>query len=494
MKRILSAFIVVLIAGFAFAQPGQEKEQAATLKLYMPPPSNDMSHKDSVLAEVNKMLAPKLGASIDITFVDFSNYQTKINVMLAANEPFDWYTSVGFTDFSTNIAKGILIPLDDLLQGYGKTIVKMTPKDFWPAVTYNGKKYAVINVYPYAQWKGATFDKALVEKYRFNYKGVKTMKDLEPFLAAVKENEPDITPTMGGGYENLMGGLITRYDPLVIASSLSSALISYDTVDKKLVTYYDIPYIRERLATLNGWYKKGYIAKDAAMKKDFEAEVKTRKYAVWGSNVATNGDNVKETTNYGFPCVSVRDALTMIRTANINGVVGYISKTSQRKEKTMAFLDLLWSDKRIFNTLCYGVEGQDYDVVSGAGTDTPTVRTKDPMKWALWHPWIAEMNVNQWPSNWNDAATLEEFRYNNEHAARSAVLGFVFDPTPVKDEVAQLSALFLDMKDVEATGSFDDTDAYIKDMKARLEKVGYSKVFAEVEKQLAAWKKANGVQ
>ncbi len=492
MKRILSVLMVLLLAGSLFGQPGQEQKDAVTLKLYMPPPSSDMSHKDSVLAAVNKMLMPKIGATIDISFVDWGNYQTKINVMLAANEPFDFFASVGFTEFTANIAKGILFPMDDLLQRYGKTILALTPAELWPAVTYQGKKYAIINVYPYAQWKGADFSEALVQKYGFDYLKVKTLKDIEPFLAKVKAGEPDIVPVVGG--ETLMPWAQSRLDKIVSGGKgYNPAGIAYDAVSGRLVSTYDMPEFRQTLQTLQEWYRKGYIAKDAALRnKDLVAEVSTKKYACWGANVAVNGPSVKESNAYGLPTVSVRSSLSMVRTNVVNGVTSYISKTSRNKEKTMQFLDLLWSDKKIFNTLCYGVEGQDYDVVSGAGTDLPTVQTRDPMKWALWHPWIAEMMVNQWPSNWNDAVALAEFREDNAHAPRSPILGFVFDPTAVKDQVAQIAALIGDMELIETTGSFSGTvDEYIIDMKAKLAKLGYDEVFAEVQRQLSDWQKAN---
>lgn len=43
---------------------------------------------------------------------------------------------------------------------------------------------------------GWVFKKDLVEKYNFDYKSVQTLKDLEPYLETLKENEPGITPVL----------------------------------------------------------------------------------------------------------------------------------------------------------------------------------------------------------------------------------------------------------------------------------------------------------
>lgn len=484
MKRILIVLMALLLATAAFATGGQEQQgPPVVLKGFYPPPFGDMSHKDAILADVNKMLSAKIGATIDITFVDWGNISSKLNTMLAANEPFDFTIGFALGDFATNMAKGLYIPIDDLLNKYGKTILKLTPPELWPAVTSQGKKYAIINVLPYAQKKGADFQQKLVEKYKFDYLKVKTPRDCEPFLEQIKKNEPDMYGILS--FNNLLPWDQYRLDPITLD-------IAYDAVTKKIVRTYDMPEVLEQLKIAKEWYAKGYIPKDAELKKDNQAEIQTGKYAMWGANVATNGYSVKESNAYGMPTVSVVSGITLIRTGQINGVVTIISKTSQHKEKTMQFFDLLWSDKKIFNTLCYGQEGVDYDIVSGAGTDLPTLKTKEPMKWAFWHPWLAEMMVNQWPSNWNDAAALEEFRYNNANAPRSPVLGFVFDPTPVKDEVAQIAALIAESLFSDMTGSFNGTaEEHIASQKAAMGKLGYDKVFAEVQKQYEAWKKAN---
>lgn len=467
-----------------------EPLQLVKLSFFMPPPTSDLSHKDSVLAEVNKLLKAKNNTELDITFVDWGNYQTKINTMLAAGEPFDLFTSIGYMGYTATINKGAVIPIDDLLAKYGKNILRLTPEKLWPAVTIKGKRYGVINVMPYANWGGATYQKELVEKYNFDYKSVKTLKDLDPFLETIKKNEKDIVPLYP------IGGVLPmdfreKYDNLIDVGN-NFGLIIYDTDSNKLLKLYDAPEYVERLKISNDWYKKGYIAKDAAMKKDASAEYKSKKYAVMPNNGNATEDGSKGSSLNGYPCVDTLQGLGMITTNNVNGVLDYISSTSKNPDRAMIFIDTLFGDKKIFNTLCYGIEGQDYDIVSGAGTDNPTVVTKDPMKWVIWHPWIGEMNVNQWPSNLNDAKALENYVKWNDEAKTSPLMGFVFDPENVKNQIASVTAIMSENMYIEWCGSFPDTEKYITEMKDRLEKAGLSIIYAEVEKQLTEWKAVNG--
>ena len=108
--------------------------------------------------------------------------------------------------------------------------------------------------------------------------------------------------------------------------------------------------------------------------------------------------------------------------------------------------------------MCYGLEGQDYKVISGAGTDNPTVEafSGDEQKWGIWHCWIGELPYNQWPSNWNDENTLEVYRKGNEEGKVSPILGFIFDPEPIKTEVGQIDAIMSEVLPILQTGSAPD--------------------------------------
>lgn len=478
------------VTATATLAPTPEPLKPVTLTYLMPPPNADESNKDSVLEAVNKMLQDKISATLDIQFVDWASYQSKINIMSASGEAFDLFSSVGYLGFGATVAKGGVLPLDDLINQYAPTVTKMTDAKYWPAVTIGGKKFAIINVMPFATQLGCTYQKELVDKYSFDVTAVKTLKDIEPFLANIKKNEPNIIPLLSGNLLNNVG-YGDRYDSIIGAQG-GDGIISYDTQTNTLVGHFENTVTIDRAKTMKDWYDKGYLAKDAALKKDAVAEIKTKKYAVFQCSGSTTDDGVKSTSAFGFPCVDTVDGSALISTASVQTALTYISKTSKNPERTMMFIDALWSDKKLFNTLCYGLEGQDYDVVSGAGTDNPTVKTKDPMKWIIWHPWIGEMNQNQWPSNLNDQKALDGFIKANESGKTSSILGFVFDPTNVKNEVTKLAAIYDEDKILLYTGSVKDVDAFIAGEKVKFDKAGYATVLAEVQKQLDAWKAANG--
>lgn len=465
------------------AAPETKKElEFVKLKYYLPQPYTDMSNKDSIMAEVNKILKEKINAELDLILLDMNNYQEKINVMSASGESWDICWGM---NLSSLVNKGAIYPMNELLDNYGKAIMEKTPAKLWPAVTYGGEKMGVINLQPYVARHGASAQKALTDKYNVDVASLKTLKDLEPFLETIKQNEKGIIPFLPtkSAYPMMFNSIYDKINEWLI----------FDTTDNQLKIWLDGSNNLEEYKLLNSWYKKGYIAADAALKNDGVAEVKTQKYAVFGDPGVITGDGSKATTTYGFPCVDIDMGVQgFISTGSVQSTVSVIGKKSQDTERSMMFLDLLHSDLKLFNTLCYGLEGQDYKVVSGAGTDLPTIEVNAQMKWAIWHPWIGDVVYDQWPSNWNDAAALAEFQKNMDEGKTSPILGFTFDPTNVKTEVGQLDAIATEVLPIFITGSAPDFDKYVADTKARMEKAGLAKVMEEANKQLADWKAAAG--
>lgn len=457
------------------------------LSWYLPPPNGDLSNKNSVMAEVNKILKEKINTELDFEFLDWNSYQDKMNLMSASGEHWDLAMSTSWIfNITSNVNKGVIQPLDDLLNKYGQNILKLVPEKYWPAVTYNGKRYAIIDYGPYQSLNGATVQKDLADKYKLDVKKIKTLKDIEPFLAEIKKNEDGIIPFEACATDFPMN-VQSIYDKL-------NQWLLFDTTDGQIKSQLDASYFVESYKTLGSFYKSGYIAKDASLKKDYAAEAKSKKYAVMVCAGTVTDDSSKDTSVLGFPCTDINLGLAnVIGTGTVQNTATAIGKNSKNPVRAMMLVDLMHSDKKLFNTMCYGLEGQDYKVVSGAGTDNPTVQSSDPMKWVIWHSWIGDLVHNQWPSNFNDAKALASFKAINDSTGKvSPILGFTFNPETVKTEVGQIDAIYNQATPILNTGSAPDVEKYIAETKAKMEQAGLSKVITEVKKQLAAWKKSNG--
>lgn len=462
----------------------KEELKFVDLKWYLPPPIAVEKDYDAVMAEVNKMLQEKINAKLDFVFLDWANYLDKIKVMTAANEPFDlMFMHGGFNTPSENFRRGSIQAIDENLNKYGQDIQKLVKPEYFKGLTFDGKLYGIPNVGPYSQQKGISFKKDLVDKYKFDITTVKTAKDVEPFLETIKKNEPGVTPFLANYYPFLDVQPVEYF---------ANKAIYFNIDDGKLYKAYEDTMNKEHYKLMSEWYKKGYIAKDAATKKDITVEEKSGKYAVLTADGGYDETNAKQTSTYGYPVVNIPwQNPPVINTFSLQTPSTGISITSANPDRAVMLLNTLFADKKLYNTVCYGLEGKNYTVVSGQGTDNPTIETSKDQTWAIWHNWIGDLNENQWPSNWNNQKALDEFKATNEKAKLSPILGFVFDESSVKNELAQIAAIQQEFELVAPFGVAPDFEKYWKDYSDKLDKANIAKVYDELTKQLEAWKTAN---
>lgn len=454
--------------------PAVDTSKFVTLTWYMPPPLDPRPNEEKVMKYLNAMLKEKLNVNLVFKFVDSATYAQRIKVAAAAGEEFDIFTDLNILGFSQIVSSGMAFELDDLINKYGQDIVKKVPEKAWKAVTSKGKKYGIANPLPWVTSYNFAFRKDLVDKYKIDYAKIHNYKDLEPVLKMLKEKEPDLIPFVGNVFEpQTMDNISTT--------------IGYDTTDGKWKSHLDNKGWLDMVKLKHDWYVKGYMPKKVIADADAVTEFKTGRYATAGYHVY-DASFVKTSTDFGTPMVaSLQDLKTVVTGSSIRIVVSHISKTSKNPERAMMLLNLLYADKNVFNKFAYGVEGDDWDYVSGKGTDNPTVKTKDKLGWAMWHPWIANL-WDQWPSNWNSQEVLDGLKSAIDKADYSPLSGFVFDSTPVKKELAQLDAFAPELKIIYVA---NDVDSKIAEYKEKFAKAGLDVVLAEVQKQVDAWKATN---
>ncbi len=474
------------------AQLTEEKKPEYTEVIwYVPQPTANNQDRESVMAEVNKTFMEKLNCKLNMVLCNNDNnaYSQKIKVMSASGEAFDIFSAGGYLNMPvTNlVATGAVAPVDDLLNNYGKSILNKVDAKYWSAVTVDGKKYAMINPMVWAYSRGFVFKKDLVDKYQFDYKSVHNLKDLEPFLKTLKEKEPDIIPLAAApGSDNLPGlGYETDTESII-----PKYAIYFDYNSGTFKYWWENQEQKDKYTVLADYFKKGYISKNASTVKDLVTEEKSQKYAVCRDAGQYDETGAKSTNFFGFPTYESFYSTTPISTSSVTICLNCISSTSKNSERAMMLLDLLNMDKKLFNTLCFGLENQNYTVESGAGTDNPTVKRTADSKWLMLQPWIGDL-YESWPSDLNGEDALNAMKKSTESASLSPIFGFAFDNEPVKKEIAQINTMMADI-DILSTGAVSDVNKFYDDIQTKLTKAGIENVMKEVQKQYNDWKVKNG--
>ncbi len=483
MKRFVAVMLLAVMV-FSFSACGRKDtakdDGIYTVNWYMQKPVSDMSHQKSVEAEVNKILEERVGARIKFNFLDAAQWENRVNVMIASNADFDILFAGG--KFHEYARKNAFLDITDLLDKYGSDIKAKTDDFAWDAVKREGKIYGIPGQTFYVPYMSFAIKKDLAEKYNLDYKNLKTLDDIEPFLEKIKKNEPNMYPIIATAGDGFPRPKSDRY------VTIMEDVVYYDTDTDKFVPYTDNVDEFDTFRKINEFYKKGYIAKDAASKTELTGEIKSGKYAVFSGRM----DATKTTNLYGFECVESDPTFGIVSTDNVLNAASGISRNCKNPEKVIKVLNEIWKDPYLSNTLAYGLEGQDY-VVDKEGDDLTkhiTPNSGNDVKWSVWHNWIGPL-WDQWDSPWNSRESLEYRQQLNKEAKISPVLGFVFDQKNIKNELAQISSIAAEAEPILKTGSMSDFDKFVSDLKKKHNDAGMQKVLKEIEKQYKEWEKTN---
>jgi len=442
----------------------------------------------SVDAAASAITMEKIKANLRIITFDWGTYSDKLKTMAATGEEYDLcFTSSWANEFFSGVSKGAFLPIDDLLAEHGQSILAQVPEEYWGAATVAGKRYAMFNYQISVAQNGLFVQKALAETYGLDPAAIRKIEDFAPFFDKILENEPGITPLLTGG------GLIPlfNYDTgyTLDRATQSWVLPLYIRVGDPDFKVFDLgqsPESKGRNALMRSWYNKGYLRKDAASITDPASESKTGKYAAWVAGTITPGGEVVESARTGIDVIAIPIAPAYTDTTYVIAAMTAISRTSKNPERAMMLFDLMYSDKALYNLVCNGIEGTHYTKIDETYirpiADSGYAPTTD---WVFGGQFNAFLKEGMAPDTWTVTDAL------NKSAAKSPLMGFVYNQEDVKDKVAQIEAILQEYAQAMATGTVDP-DVAQPELDAKLKAAGLDDVIADVQAQLDAWRAANG--
>jgi putative aldouronate transport system substrate-binding protein len=428
---------------------------------------------DKVHSKMNEIFQEKLGITVKWETVDSGAYSDKINLIISGGEKADiCFTSNWLNKYMQNAFKGAYEPLDAMLETKATALKQSLPDFLWDGVKVDGKIYGVPNEQVLYIERGVAIQKKLAEKYNLNSNTIKSFKDLEPFLLDVKKGEKNIFPIRNFSMMDLV------YEP--IQPTNMGIKKTDDNLNPVFVE--KTPEYMEFLKLKRDWFKKGLIREDVASVSDDNAEMMGLKYAVFPTVLKEGAEGeLKTRYNAEFILIPVSQPYIMsdVGTASINAVL----KQSKNKEKALAVLELMNTNKELYNLKCYGIEGEHYTKNADGKIDRIPGKYDETQSWAFGNQFNALILSSQSSNIW------ENTRKKNQDAVRSPFTGFKLNAEPVKNQIAQVSAVQKEYGYLD-TGSAEIESVY-NEYISKLKTAGIEDIKAEVEKQLKEWKMKN---
>lgn len=463
-------------------EPAKEASEDAVELVWYVGGSGPQADTDAVLAEVNTYLMEKLNCTLKIVETDFGSYDQKMQMVIGAGEEFDLcYTANWSNNFYNNVNKNAFLELNDLLDTYAPELVDIVPQAGWDAATVSGNIYAVPNMQIWTMTNCISIAQEYVDKYDFDVSSVKELKDLEPLLAAVKADNPEMYPFAAdvGGILGMMTQAM-GYDEL--AGRHIPGVVMLDDKELKVVNQFELPQVMEHYQLMYDWSQKGYIRPDASTITSYMPDIAAGKHAVRVVGNLKPGIEVGEKDSWGGrDVVIVQMSDSWLPTSGITATMTAVSRTSKHPEKAVEFLNLFNTDKYLYNLITQGIEGKHYEKLDGDYIAPIENSGYAPgADWMYGNQFMAYLKEGQAADDWEQTTAM------NEAGKTSTAFGFVFDPTAVQNEIASVSAVVEEYQLSLDTGAVDPA-AVMPEFLNKLEQAGSQTIIDEIQRQLDEW-------
>ena len=439
----------------------------------------------TVFAAVNNLIKAKINATVNWIPVTFGTYNQQMSTIIASGQNYDLcYTANWMNSYVANVATGAFTPLDELLQKDAPQTYASVPQIFWNAVKIGGKIYGVVNQQVSARAASIIIPQDDATKYGFDQSSYVPgdLSSLTPYLAKVyaaigndQYANIDITSVpeyLGqdwiGGYA--VPGCITATD---------NSLQVYDQ--------WESPGMLKLIDLLYQWGQAGYMNTKARQTLPDDSSIgdaRTHKYTIHIGGTYKPGDAAYEETAYGYPWVELGSNTPILSTGGIQATLTAISATSKNPDRAMQLIELMNTDQDIYMTINYGIKDTHWTTdANGQLIAGPQNSKYNPQV-----PWELATNYLAVPQAGQPADVWQQTKDFNNNAIASQALGFSFDTTPVKTQIAACAAVLSTSAIRQISVGALSPDQYQSEIVSKLKAAGSDQIITEMQKQLTAWK------
>lgn len=450
---------------------------------------DDYSH---VVKAINDITIPKIGVELDLQVYSPADYQQKVNLALQSGEQLDIFTTLG--QFANYASKNQLLPLEDYLADHGQQLTAKLEEDFGPGLldstTINGHIYGIPVNKGMSLPTNFVYDAALLEELGYKKEDINSISDLTPIFADLKAKYPDVTPfgpiNVNPSDTNLMLYLKGQYQIDFLADTSGVGVVIGDS--GKVVNIFETDEFKESAAVIREWFTKGYLQKDAATTTVPFSEMigSSRGFSMLGGYSGNEAAKALS-AQIGKQIDMQRISPYYFDTNAVNLVSWLVNSRTEVPEAAVKFLNLLYTDEQVINTILYGVENVDYVRVGERHVNFPEGKDANTVSYtAMLSTGLVGSESLQYQLEGVNLSDLQVKLDENKSTPRSPYLGFVFDQNDVKVQVSTVTNVVNQYLPGFMTGSLD-LETALPDFIKALNEAGAQQIINSKQEQLDKW-------
>jgi putative aldouronate transport system substrate-binding protein len=457
-----------------------------------------------VIDTINAKMKNDINATIEIRFIGWGDMASKYRLVLASGD-LDWiYTGAGAYYTQEAQRRAFMEITEDMVRTYMPRHYAVLDPEAYKQVQVNidgeKKMFMVCKTSPNRAVQAFLLRKDLREKY--DVIPVSRFSDIEPYLEAIKKNEPGMIPLMLNNSYDIKRPFTdllreVGIEGIDMYSATGAGLnIMYDWRDKsgKVFTYFDEPYRSAAIQIckkVKEWFDKGYINSDVfgniAMSKDSFAQGKS------GVALGHSRDlpvNIAAAVANGWD-PEIIATLSPDRKYPLNAYSGEgvaLAASCKNPERALMALDLLMDEYSYKMLDVFGIEGENYIITPDGKVGTPSGITADTNTYPISPFWFVYKDDLPLWDTWTDnyiahRNELDSILVNNSFAA------FTPDREPTKTEEANCNNVFMQYGQPLFAGAVKDVDASFAELERMAKAAGYDKIVEEAKRQFAEYVK-----
>lgn len=463
---------------------------SVTINMLLVSDGNSKDKEQQVEDAINAILEPALNTTVKFMMVSYADHTEKVNLLLASGDKLDLYEP--FQSYNNFYSNGYMMDISGYSEYY-KDISELLGEDYMRTAQVNGVQYGLPSLKDLATEPCVVFRSDALETVSADVDDIKNFDDLHDLLVKLKEAYPDITPMMGGSQGSAMGSLRGSFEHNQSIDGLGDNLgVLTDPVNSTVVSnYYESDFYAQLCDYMYAWHQEGLVDRDSLTSGlDLIRAGKSlcSIYALSPKGVAEASTSTGYAMTAWKPFVDSKPLAVTSSAWN-----WYVNSNCETPERAIEMLNFMFTSKEIQNLLAWGIEGEDYQVISDEGVgviDYVDGQDSGTVNYYQWTKYSFPNNFLQYVMKGTDPHQWEEMDKWNKSADISLAMGFNFDATNVTTQIAACSNVVNEYHNALTGGELDPAVA-LPEFIQKLKNAGIDEIVKEKQTQLDQWLEAN---
>lgn len=474
---LAAALTITSLAGCAGGN-GKNNGETTEVSWYLSGVKMDSSW-DDVWNKVNELMTERYNLKLNINMIDGQNFSQKIQMMNASQEAYDLaFTSNWANDYSTNVANGSLLDLTDKLPDVAPKLWDDLSDVEKKSAAVNGRIYAVPNWQVQARALGFDFAKEVLDQTGMKLEDFHDFDDLGTYYGKVAEINPEYNMQNAANWQTAM----TYYGYVTLVKEGLPGVIDLNKEGKPVViNQFATDDFMNFCKTMRSFVEKGYFPAVSDNKKyDGTGLIRSS-----GGMMNWNpGSRVANQRNKKYEIVDTQISKALLSTESVISTMTGVGVNSKHPDEALKVLEIMRTDKEIYNMLSFGIEGVDYEKLDG-----DYIKVKEDSTYSIAN-WSIGSVANSYILEGESETIWEDTKKFNDSAIVSPLLGFQVDSEPILAELGNCETVLKEYIDTLQSGKADPV-VTIPKLLDELKVAGVDKVLSEIQSQIDTWWEAN---